>query len=70
MLDCYLSCGTTILVVSCERRLYDTSPNKGLGECIVYKYRLWWVAGVTETRTPIRMLVCKGVLDPRVYGYG
>ena len=45
----YLSCGTILIVVSCECRLHDTSPFKGLGECIVYKFYLWWVVGVTET---------------------
>jgi hypothetical protein len=47
----YLTSGYDIilLVVSCERRLYDTSPFMGLVECIVYLATNYGVAGATET---------------------
>ena len=43
---------------------------KDLGGYIVYKECLWWVAGVTETWTPVRTLLHKGIMDPRSYCYG
>jgi hypothetical protein len=32
----FICCGAISLVVSCERRLHDTSPSMGLVRCIVY----------------------------------
>jgi hypothetical protein len=45
----FICCGAISLVVSCERRLHDTSPFLGLVECIVYLATSCGVAGVTET---------------------
>ena len=40
-------------MVSCERRLHDTLPFMGLGECIVYLATNCRVAGVTEPEPPL-----------------
>jgi hypothetical protein len=45
----FICCGVILLVVSCEHRLYDTSPFMGLVRCIVYLATNCGVAGVTET---------------------
>jgi hypothetical protein len=45
----FICCGAISLVVSCERRLHDTSPFMGLVRCIVYLATNCGVAGVTET---------------------
>jgi hypothetical protein len=45
----FICCGAISLVVSCERRLHDTSPFMGLAECIVYLATNCGVAGVTVT---------------------
>ena len=43
--------------------------SKDLGECIVYKGCLWWVAGVTETWTPVHILFHEGIMGPISYWY-
>jgi hypothetical protein len=45
----FICCGAISLVVSCERRLHDTSPFMGLVRGIVYLATNCGVARVTET---------------------